>query len=33
MSLPTVGIIRAVVAVVLGGATWMVVTWQQNPFR
>jgi YbbR domain-containing protein len=33
MSLPTVGIIHAVVAVVLGGATWMVVTWQQNPFR
>ncbi len=27
------GIIRAAIALVLGFATWMVVTWQQNPFR
>jgi YbbR domain-containing protein len=27
------GIIRGLVALVLGFATWMVVTWQQNPFR
>jgi YbbR domain-containing protein len=33
MTLPTIGIIRAVVALLLGGATWMIVTWQQNPFR
>ena len=27
------GMIRAAIALVLGFATWMVVTWQQNPFR
>lgn len=31
--LPHVGIIRAAIALVLGVATWMVVTWEQNPFR
>src|SRR5579859_1335519 len=33
MSLGAVGLIRAGIALVLGIATWMVVTWQQNPFR
>jgi YbbR domain-containing protein len=34
MSLPPAATIaRLVVAVILGAATWMVVTWQQNPFR
>src|SRR5579862_2651079 len=26
-------IFRAALALVLGGVTWMLVTWQQNPFR
>src|SRR5579862_761801 len=33
MTLPTVGLLRAALALVLGGATWLLVTWQQNPFR
>ncbi|HLG71630.1 MAG TPA: CdaR family protein [Chloroflexota bacterium] len=27
------GIIRAIFALILGTATWMAVTWEQNPFR
>lgn len=26
-------VFRAILALVLGGVTWMLVTWQQNPFR
>ncbi|HEX6513289.1 MAG TPA: CdaR family protein, partial [Chloroflexota bacterium] len=33
MTLSTLGILRAAMAVVLGFLTWVVVTWQQNPFR
>jgi YbbR domain-containing protein len=33
MLLPTGGAIRAAIALLLGVATWMMVTWQQNPFR
>jgi YbbR domain-containing protein len=33
MLLPGGSIIRAAIALVLGFATWMVVTWEQNPFR
>src|SRR5437763_8105937 len=29
----TVAVFRSVLALVLGAATWMLVTWQQNPFR
>lgn len=31
--LSAAAIFRAVLALVLGGVTWMLVTWQQNPFR
>ena len=33
MNVPTGTVFRIVIAVLLGVATWMVVTWQQNPFR